>query len=322
MADIPDVTVIIPAYNAAWSLRATLDSVRSQSLENFEAVVIDDGSSDDTAAVAQAVVDLDSRFRLHRQPNGRVAKARNRGVAEARGRYVAPLDSDDVWAPRFLERLVAELDRRPQAVFAFARSTWIDADGRDMPMTEAPFPTEVGYVELLLRNPVGNSSSSVMRTAAVRALGGYDEGIVRRHGCTEDWLLMMQLSWRGEVVPIDEHLVGYRITERSASHALHNATGGMLEAVDRVRREGPRLPRAVYARARGLSALWLLRRAVAMRRWDAAFRLALLVVAANPAWVRDRRLRRAVMAGIRRKLGLSAKRGADLIAEAPLPRAH
>src|SRR4051812_8060223 len=100
----PTVSVIIPAYNAEAFVGRTLASLRAQSFTDFEAIVVDDGSKDATAAVVQAVVEADPRFRLIRQANGGVAVARNRALAEVRGRYVANLDADDLWRPQFLER--------------------------------------------------------------------------------------------------------------------------------------------------------------------------------------------------------------------------
>jgi glycosyltransferase involved in cell wall biosynthesis len=141
----PIVSVIIPAYNAAKFVGRTLESLGAQTFAEFEAIVVDDGSNDDTADVVNEVVGRDSRFRLIRQANGGVAAARNRALAEARGRYLANLDSDDMWRPTFLERTIAALEAAgDEAVFAFAQTLWVDEQDRLLPQTAQAAPATVG----------------------------------------------------------------------------------------------------------------------------------------------------------------------------------
>jgi len=288
----PLVTVVIAAWNAGRFIGRTLSSVRAQTLQDFEVIVVDDGSTDDTPAIVEAFAAADPRFRLVRQPNARVAAARNRGLTEARGRFLAPLDADDLWEPEYLERLVGALEAAgPQAVFAFARSVWIDAEDRLLPQSPIRFPRRLGYRGLLLRNLPGNASCAVYRTEAVRAVGGYDLGIVERHNTTEDWLLTLQLACRGEVVPVNAFLVRYRIHPASTSHVLSDAVGGLLEAVERMRRDGPAQPVHVYWRARSIAALSLWRRARRMGDTAMARRLFALAYLANPVWFLDPELR-------------------------------
>src|SRR5438045_2856629 len=93
------VTVIVPAYNAGVTIGATLDSIRAQTHTNLEVLVIDDGSTDATAKIVQRHASVDPRIRLIRQSNEGVAAPRNRGIAEARGEYLAPIDADALWRP-------------------------------------------------------------------------------------------------------------------------------------------------------------------------------------------------------------------------------
>lgn len=295
MTTAPLVSVIIPAYNAAAFVGRTLASLRAQTFSDFEAIVVDDGSTDATAKVVGEAAAADSRFRLIRQANGGVAAARNRALADARGRYVANLDADDLWRPQFLERTVQALEAAGEAaVFAFARTLWIDEQDRPLDQTEMRLAPIVDYRELLTRNPVGNGSAMLMRADAVRAVGGYDVGLVRDFGQTEDWQLLLQLSWRGEVTAIDEPLVLYRIVQQSSSHALERSARAALEVIRRCESHGPRLRRHDYWTARSLTLLWLARRALRMRRLDLALQFATRAYLFNPLWFTLRELRAPV----------------------------
>ncbi|MDE2485979.1 MAG: glycosyltransferase family 2 protein [Alphaproteobacteria bacterium] len=296
MTGHPKVSVIVPAYNAEAFVGRTLASLRAQTFTDFEAIVVDDGSTDGTAAVVAEIAAADPRVRLIRQPNGGVAAARNRALAEARGPYVANLDADDLWRPQFLERTLAVLEQAGEgAVFAFARSLWIDEQDRLLPQADIPLPRTIDYRELLTRNPVGNGSAMLMRTAAVREIGGYDAALVREFGPTEDWQLLLQLSWRGSVAAVDEPLVLYRILPQSSSHVLERSARGAMEVIRRCRIQGPRLRRLDYWAARSLTLLWLARRAWRKGRKALALQLAARAYLGNPLWFALRELRAPIV---------------------------
>lgn len=121
---MPRVSVIIPTYNSAWSVGRTLQSVLHQTLRDFEAIVVDDGSTDGFA-MAVAPFSHDKRVRIVHQENRGLAAARNRGIAEARSALIAPIDADDLWHPEFLAETVSALEGDPDAPFAFAfHSGW------------------------------------------------------------------------------------------------------------------------------------------------------------------------------------------------------
>src|SRR5262245_50974266 len=109
---MPEVSVVIPTFNAARFLCQAIDSVLSQTTRDYELLVVDDGSTDTTATIMQR---YSGSLRYIRQSNGGVAAARNRGILESVGRYVAFLDADDTWHPKKLERQFAALAEHPQA---------------------------------------------------------------------------------------------------------------------------------------------------------------------------------------------------------------
>ncbi|PIR15746.1 MAG: family 2 glycosyl transferase, partial [Elusimicrobia bacterium CG11_big_fil_rev_8_21_14_0_20_64_6] len=114
---MPRVSVVIPAYAAERFITATLDSVAAQSYRDFEIVVVDDGSPDDTQLVVEAWLrNTGVPGICVRRPNGRIAAARNTGLEHAKGELIALLDHDDFWTPDKLELTVAEFDAHPDTV--------------------------------------------------------------------------------------------------------------------------------------------------------------------------------------------------------------
>lgn len=117
----PVVSVIIPAYNAKGSISDAIESLKRQTFEGFEAIIVNDGSIDSTEDEASVAIGDDSRFCIHRQPNGGVSSARNLGLEYARGDWVTFLDADDVLAPMFLGGLLGRAARDIDIVIAGAK---------------------------------------------------------------------------------------------------------------------------------------------------------------------------------------------------------
>src|ERR1700722_20075762 len=127
----PLISVIIPAFNSASTLAESLQSVQAQTFKNFEAIIVDDGSTDETPDIARGFCAADSRFTLIRQPNGGVSAARNNGLGRARGEWVAFQDADDVWFAEKLERQLELTRQHPDANFIFTNMYFWDG-ARDL----------------------------------------------------------------------------------------------------------------------------------------------------------------------------------------------
>jgi teichuronic acid biosynthesis glycosyltransferase TuaG len=110
---VPLVSILTPAYNAAAYLPETLNSALRQTMTDFEVLVVDDGSTDDTARIVEAFSARDDRIRLIRKANGGSATARNLGISQSRGEFLALLDSDDLWMPEFLASQLEILVHNP-----------------------------------------------------------------------------------------------------------------------------------------------------------------------------------------------------------------
>ena len=125
------ISVVVPAWRAEKTLAAALDSVLAQTWREIEVLVVDDASPDGTLALAESYAARDPRVRVIAQKeNGGVSRARNRGVREARGEWIAFLDSDDLWMPEKLERQMALAAQHPEAGLFFTGSAFISEDDR------------------------------------------------------------------------------------------------------------------------------------------------------------------------------------------------
>lgn len=232
MGQAPDdlVSVIVPAYNASTTIAETLASALRQTFENIEVIVVDDGSSDDTAIIVERFMARDGRVRLIRQANGGVARARNAGIAAAKGAYVAPLDADDLWHPTKIEKQLSALVAAGNE-YALCYSPYRRIDETGM-VTDSSWCEGIeGWVlnQHLFHNFVGNGSSPLMRKDVVVSLGGYDPDLrAQGHQGCEDYLLQLLIarSWRYRCVP--EYLVGYRFAQHSMSGAFRNMVGSFV----------------------------------------------------------------------------------------------
>lgn len=208
MADTtPLVSVIIPTYNRRDLVQLALDSVLAQAFTDFEIIVVDDGSTDDTNRALQRYGD---RITYLWQENQGESAARNRGVRLARGSYVAFLDSDDLWMPDKLHKQLQTLGQNPSVGFAFCDAWLIDNNGvkLDIPPLGTGLEREqLSLQHLMIENSVTAGGSTVVcRKSLLSQVGGFDEGI--RFG--EDWDLWLRLRVCTEFAFVPEPLACIR----------------------------------------------------------------------------------------------------------------
>lgn len=207
-AEKPLVSVIVPHYNLAEFLPETLESIRRQTYANIETIVIDDGSTDpESIALVESLTG--PSLRVVRQANTGLSGARNRGFAEARGKYVLPVDADDLLSPAFVEKAVQALEREPRLAYVTALVGYF---------RQSPARRFGGWVPLGLHRdllPVHNCAGccmALLRADAVRDAGGYAPELTSY----EDWDLYCALAergWHGAVIP--DFLLHYRIRQDS-----------------------------------------------------------------------------------------------------------
>ena len=208
------VSAVIPAYNAAWCLRRAIDSVLNQSFREVQAIVVDDGSTDGTAAVLASYA---GQVKVVTKPNGGLSSARNAGIRAATGEYVAFLDADDRWLPHKLERQVAWMDAHPDAVFCSTAARVVNAAGAttgEWQCANYPGSTLEG---IFARNAyvAGSGSAVLARRGALLAAGGFDE----RLKSLEDIDMWMRLAARGDYHCIAEPLA---VVEKRSDNMSRN----------------------------------------------------------------------------------------------------
>jgi glycosyltransferase involved in cell wall biosynthesis len=266
----PAVSVVVPAYNAARTIRETLKALSVQTVRDWECIVVDDGSTDLTAQTVSDCLLEDTRIRLVMQANGGVSRARNTGLARARGRIIAFLDADDIWYPNYLEQMTAKLDSDPAIGIAFSRVRIVDLHGKPTGAETRSKLTGITVPDLINSNPTTTCSNLVVRREVFYDAGDFPVGM--NHAEDQLWLLQVHLAgWKIEGV--NRILLDYRTSPNGLSANLEAMLQGwdVLAAFARSRL-GPQIEptlkraRAEYLRYLARRALWIhARTSVALR---------------------------------------------------------
>jgi glycosyltransferase involved in cell wall biosynthesis len=214
---LPKVAVVIAAYNTEAYIRETLESVFTQSLENIEVIVVDDGSTDGTQKILGSF--SDRRLTVLCQQNGGVSAARNAGLAAARAPYVFFLDADDILTHDALLRMSSTLDRMPERVACFGHHLKIAEDGSELSRRShlrwKLFPGDDTLRHLIAKNFI--CGAVCIRTGAARAVGGFDPAL----SLGEDWEFWCRLALLGDFAAMpDDVILMYRQRFSSANYRL------------------------------------------------------------------------------------------------------
>ena len=212
------VSVVIPTYNMVDRIGETLDSLQKQTFTNFEAIIVDDCSTDGTPAIVMNWVNKDARFRYVRLEtnSNRPAVPRNRGIAEATGEYVAFLDHDDLWLPRKLERQVGVIDGRPDLAMVHSHLWDFTERSKLRGLVYLPNPyRRIATYELLRQHNVVQCSAALVRLSVLQELDGFDERPELR--AIEDYHLWLRISENHKIAYISEIHGYYRCSQNSTS---------------------------------------------------------------------------------------------------------
>lgn len=266
---MPLVSVVVPVYNAADTLGEAVASVLAQTLDDWELVIVDDGSTDESFAVASAFDD--PRLRIVRQANRGLAGARNAGIRASTGSLVAFLDADDTWRPEKLARHAAAFTADDRLGLSFDRSLLVDASGRSLATVQGT-PGPASAEALMLDNPVGNGSAAVVRRAALDRLDdAFDEALCAAEDVDLWWRIVLATPFTAAGLP--DVLTAYRQRPHSFSLDTERMRLGWEAAIAKARRLAPEVVARVERPARARMLRYLAGRAVAARDGRTAARL-------------------------------------------------
>jgi glycosyltransferase involved in cell wall biosynthesis len=236
----PHVSVVIPAYNAARTIATTVASVLAQTHRPLEVIVVDDGSTDATASVANGIGEP---VRCVTVANAGAAAARNRGIDGSRGELVAFLDADDLWLAEKLARQVSVLRARGSIGAVQCGATFTDYELRPIAIRRCE-PTDVTLWDAIrFRNVPALMSTLVVRRTCLQAAGGQDASLEGK----DEWEWAMRIARHCGLASIPDPLVVHRVFAQSMSRNVESHIGPGLAALEKLFSD-PTLPRAVRRR--------------------------------------------------------------------------
>ena len=224
LSETPVVSVVMPVYNTERYVAEAIESVLAQSHSDFELVIVDDGATDGSYEICRRY--LDPRIRIIRQPNRGLPAARNAGIREAKGSFIAFLDSDDMWKANKLELHMLHFKAKPDLGLSYSCSQYIDEEGRPFGNYLIPPLRDITPDVLFRGNPIGNGSTPVVRRqalddAALQPREGpvqyFDERLKHAEDIECWFRIVLTGRWRVEGIPAP--LTRYRLNPRGLSHA-------------------------------------------------------------------------------------------------------
>ncbi len=283
------VSVIIPVYKVDNFIAATLQSVLDQTYKNFEILIIDDASPDNSIGICQQFTD--HRIKIIHQANRGLAGARNTGIRHAQGEYLAFLDGDDLWLPEKLEKQIAHLENSPTVGVSFSRSAFIDEAGKPLGTYQMPKLKGITTPYLFCRNPVGNGSAALVRKEVFEAIKSQDNlyGTVedfyfdehfRQSEDIECWIrISIQTDW--QIEGISEALNLYRVNSGGLSANMLKQLDSWEKVIEKTRSYAPEIVTQWEKLARAYQLRYLARRAVRLQDGSMAVELVNRALATN-----------------------------------------
>lgn len=229
------ISIIVPAYNAAQTITETIASIQQQTIDDWELIVVNDGSTDDTLQVLNRI--QDSRLSVISVANSGVAEARNLGSSRVTGEYIAFLDADDLWVADKLERQLQALVANPRAIVAYSWTCFMDEQQSGYVYhASAPYKYEGNvYPCLLIADFIHSGSNTLIRKQALDRVGGFDSDC---NGC-EDWDMWLRLAAIGDFTVVPKHQIMYRRAMGSATSNVEKMYDRALFAVNKAYQNAP-----------------------------------------------------------------------------------
>jgi glycosyltransferase involved in cell wall biosynthesis len=249
---MPKVSVIIPAYNAMTFLPITLENVLQQTWQDFEVVIINDGSRDNLLEWTATL--NDPRIKVFSQNNQGLAAARNSGIRFASGEYLAFLDADDLWRPTKLAQQVEVLDQNPTVGLVYTGVESINAQGESTGRTYQRYVRGQVWQSLITHNVVECGSNALVRRVCFSTCGEFDSTL---GSAVEDWDMWLRIARHYEFESIPELLVLYRQHTGSASKNWPAMEASFRRVIDKAFAAAPPEEQPLKVQAMGFAYLCL-----------------------------------------------------------------
>ncbi|WP_016952705.1 glycosyltransferase [Anabaena sp. PCC 7108] len=221
------ISVVIPVYNGAKTIRETIESILQQTYSHFEVIVINSDSTDRTLEIVSSI--QDQRIKIHNYPKANVAINRNRGLTHAGGEFISFLDADDLWKPDKLELQYKALKENPQTGVAYSWTDAIDEQGKFFrPCSHAIWKGDV-YAKLLLDDFIGSGSNAMIRSDTFVEVGNFDETLTN----AEDTDMWLRLAARYHFIFVPKVQVFYRISANSKSSNISGLEVSNLKIIEK-----------------------------------------------------------------------------------------
>lgn len=253
------LSIVIPAYNASEYLAETIESVLSQTFTDFELLIINDGSTDNTAEIVNIYSEKDNRIKLFSQQNQGVSFARNTGIKIAKGEYIAFLDSDDKWLPNKLAVHMEHFHKTPNLGISFGRVEFITFDGKSTNYFSKSRLFNIAPEHLYYENLIITPSNAVIRRTIFDSIGGFDSNLCG----TEDAELFFRIIYKGwKVEGIDRVLTCYRTNQAGISSNLYRMEEDWNKLNSKIQTYAPVFVNQHYKQAKAFFLRYLARRTV------------------------------------------------------------
>ncbi len=284
----PCVSVIMPVYNTEKYVEAAIQSVLDQTFTDFELLIIDDQGTDGSIEICRQF--SDPRVCIISQENRGLAGARNTGIRNSRGDYIALLDSDDLWHPEKLYRHMTHLSQNPDVGVSYAASRMIDDEGRELSILQKPKLRSILPETIFLRNPIGNGSAPIIRRETFEAIAhrgertgefNYFDESFRQSEDIECWVrIALMTDWKFE--GIAGALTYYRVNSGGLSANTIRQFETWLRVRAKVRAIAPDFAKKWESAAEAYQLRYLARRSVRTLDRGLAIRLALKALRTHP----------------------------------------
>lgn len=229
---MPAVSVVMPAYNVAPYIGAAMESVLAQTFTDFELLVVDDGSTDESGAIAARYAARDARVRVARQANAGISAARNHALRLAQGGVIAILDSDDTWDPAYLQEQMAILASRPDVDIVTGNAWFLGSSLHGRPARPWPDSRPVPTLASLLADETAVFIMSVFRRTVPETIGRFDESL----RTNEDYDFWLRAAAAGFVFYRNDRPLGfYRRRDDSLSASELRMLPGILRVYRKLR---------------------------------------------------------------------------------------